>query len=192
MRSRVRQLAVATASLAVLSQGLAGADAAHPPWAECPSHQRRPRIRRGPTRLRIWRLTPGTARGGRRLIIDFRTARCGLVRSTDGGQTSKPHPNAARHRLVPLRRVDASETVILHSPSPSAGTTPSTTPCWGWDTQDGGGGRLNTNVLLARSNDLGDTWETTMVRNNRGKTDKKVENSRPVHQHCRRHQERQC
>ncbi len=51
----------------------------------------------------------------------------------------------------------------------------------GWDVQDravGSGG--NVNILVARSTDLGDTWQSTVVRNVRGAEGEKVENNRPV------------
>jgi len=38
----------------------------------------------------------------------------------------------------------------------------------------------NGSVLLGRSKDLGDTWETTIVRNARGKQGKEFEGNRPI------------
>ena len=35
-------------------------------------------------------------------------------------------------------------------------------------------------MILARSDDLGETWEHTLVRNNRGKEGAQVENIRPM------------
>ncbi|HEX2063782.1 MAG TPA: sialidase family protein, partial [Acidimicrobiales bacterium] len=49
----------------------------------------------------------------------------------------------------------------------------------GWDDSDGGQ-RGNISVLLARSTDLGETWESTVVRNARGLVDAAVENNTPV------------
>ncbi len=50
----------------------------------------------------------------------------------------------------------------------------------GWDTADGGTSQGNISVLLARSDDFGETWQSTIVRNARGKTGNDRENIRPV------------
>ena len=59
----------------------------------------------------------------------------------------------------------------------------------GWDTGDtlsdwpigqGGGWRGNVSVILSRSSDLGDFWQTTIVRNARGLQGDAQENNRPV------------
>ena len=48
----------------------------------------------------------------------------------------------------------------------------------GWGEEDGA--RAGGAVMVARSSDLGDSWETTVVRTARGKTGEEAENMRPV------------
>jgi hypothetical protein len=48
----------------------------------------------------------------------------------------------------------------------------------GWDIQDKA--LNNSSIQLARSNDLGNTWQTVLVRDNRGKQNADVESARPV------------
>jgi hypothetical protein len=110
-------------------------------------------------------------------FVDMRTRRCGLVRSTNGGQTWKRLDASPSPRSYPF---------CFHT---SGGVTESPLAFGregtlyyglvGWDTQDGGA-RGNHSVLLARSTNLGDTWTTTIVRDARGKTDADIENNRPV------------
>jgi hypothetical protein len=112
--------------------------------------------------------------------IDFGTSRCGLLRSTDGGQTWKQLAALPAPPSFPYCLATQSGNGALHSPVAFGRDHTLYYALIGWDDQDGGGGRLNTTVILARSTDLGDSWQTTLVRNNRGKVDKEVENARPV------------
>ncbi len=112
--------------------------------------------------------------------IDFRTGRCGLLRSTDGGQTWKRLDALPSLPSYPFCESTQSGNGIFHSPLAFGRDHTLYYALLGWDTQDGGGGRLNTSVLLARSTDMGDSWQTTIVRNNRDKADQAVENTRPV------------
>lgn len=111
---------------------------------------------------------------------DFRTGRCNLVRSTNGGQNwklltdSSPMPDS-----YPFCQQNNSNIFHGYLAFGRSGTLYYAIP--GWDTQDrlaGAGG--NFSVIVARSKDLGDTWEHTIVRNARGKTGDDVENNRPV------------
>jgi len=113
-------------------------------------------------------------------FIDFRTSRCGLLRSTDGGQTWKHLDAFPAPPSFPFCESTQSANGIFHSPIAFGRDHTLYYALLGWDNQDGGGGRLNTSVLLGRSTDMGDSWSTTIVRNNRGKTDQEVENTRPV------------
>ena len=111
---------------------------------------------------------------------DFRTGRCNLIRSTDGGQTwkllveSSPMPGS-----YPFCQQNNSNIFHGYMAFGRNGTLYYAIP--GWDTQDrlvGSGG--NFSVILARSTNLGDTWEQTIVRNARGKEGEQIENNRPV------------
>lgn len=50
----------------------------------------------------------------------------------------------------------------------------------GWEDAPGQGPRGNMSALLARSPDLGDTWQTTVVRDARGKTGEEFETNSPI------------
>ena len=111
---------------------------------------------------------------------DFRTQRCNLIRSSDGGQTwkmlieSSPMPGS-----YPFCQQNNSN--IFHGYMAFGRNNTLYYAIPGWDTQDrlaGSGG--NFSVIVARSTNLGDTWEHTIVRNARGKTGEDVENNRPV------------
>ena len=111
---------------------------------------------------------------------DFRTGRCNLVRSTDAGQTwklltdSSPMPEG-----YPFCQQNNSNIFHGYLAFGRSGTLYYAIP--GWDTEDrlaGSGG--NFSVVVARSDNLGDTWEHTIVRNARGKQGPEVENNRPV------------
>jgi len=115
-------------------------------------------------------------------FVDMRTRRCGLLRSTDGGKT--------------WRRLDASPALdsypsclstnssIFHGPIAFGRNGSLYYALSGWDVQDRQGGEVssayNSSVQLGRSKDLGDTWETTIVRDARGKQGKDFEGNRPL------------
>ncbi len=112
-------------------------------------------------------------------FIDFRTGRCGLTRSTDGGQTWKRLDAVPAPASFPFCESTMSGNGIYHAPIAFGRNSTLYYAMLGWDNQDGGG-RVNTSVILARSTNLGDSWTSTLVRNNRGKTDQAVENTRPM------------
>ena len=111
---------------------------------------------------------------------DFRTGRCNLIRSVDGGQRwklltdSSPMPDA-----YPFCQQNNSNIFHGYLAFGRNGTLYYAIP--GWDTQDrlvGSGG--NFSVIVSRSTNLGDTWEHTVVRDARGKQGQEIENNRPV------------
>lgn len=118
--------------------------------------------------------------------VEMRARTCHLLRSTDGGQT--------------WTLLDASPSLedypfCFHT----SGMTTMTPMGWGrdgtlyyalsgWSDADvegdpsGGhsGVRGNLSVLLARSDDLGDSWDTVVAHDVRGNTGEDVENNRPI------------
>jgi hypothetical protein len=112
-------------------------------------------------------------------FADFRSRRCGLLRSTDGGQTWRKLDAAPAPQSYPSCISNNSN--VFQGPLAFGRNSTLYYALAGWDIQDravGSGG--NVNILLARSKDLGDTWQSTIVRNVRGAEGEKVENNRPV------------
>jgi hypothetical protein len=114
-------------------------------------------------------------------FADFRSRRCGLIRSTDGGKTWRKLDASPAPQSYPYCMSNNSN--IFQGPLAFGRNGTLYYGLAGWDVQDravGSGG--NVNILLARSTDLGDTWQTSIVRNVRGAEGEKVENNRPVGQ----------
>ncbi len=118
---------------------------------------------------------------------EMRSRTCGVTRSTDGGQTWKqldmpPLPKEypfcfITETGVPQANVAFGRDHTLYYASP------------GWDVPDtlsdwqigtGGGWRGNVSVILSRSDNLGDSWTSTIVRQARGRKGAEMENNRPV------------
>jgi Neuraminidase (sialidase) len=176
MTRPTRRLGLLAAALVLLAE--AAASAAGPPRLTTP------------VQVTKDDLNPGRTYSSPNLVVDpsssqvivggfaeLRTRRCGLIRSTDGGQS--------------WRRLDPSP-----SPSsyPSCNSNPRGTfqaqlafgrdgalyySTVGWDTQDGGIGG-NPSIIVSRSTDRGDSWQPVVARNNRGKTGEQQEADRPV------------
>ena len=110
--------------------------------------------------------------------VEARTRRCGLMRSTDSGQT--------------WTRLDSTPSLPSYPSCFAISATVNMIPVAfgrnstlyyalnGYGEEDGGISRGNMSVLLARSHDLGDTWETVVARDTRGKTGEATETIRPV------------
>ena len=112
-------------------------------------------------------------------FADFRSRRCGLMRSTDGGQSWRKLDASPAPDTYPSCMSNNSN--IFQGPLAFGRNSTLYYGLTGWDVQDravGSGG--NVNILLARSNDLGDTWQKEIVRNVRGAEGEKVEHNRPV------------
>jgi hypothetical protein len=110
-------------------------------------------------------------------VADHRSRRCHVMRSTDGGESwnmleaspalaSYPFCSHGQGGVVQARMAfGRNGTVYLAMNA--------------WDDQDGA--RRTGAIVVARSNDLGDTWETTMVYNARGTTGDDEQLIRPFH-----------
>jgi hypothetical protein len=108
---------------------------------------------------------------------DLRTRRCGLLRSLDGG-TSWTKLDASP-ALASYPFCSQGQGGVIQAPVAFGRNGTLYMALGGWDDQDGT--RNAGAVLLARSANLGDSWETTVVDNARGKTGDGAENVRPVH-----------
>ena len=102
---------------------------------------------------------------------ELRTRVCYLIRSTDAGATWHILPALPSPRSLPLC-------------TSANGGVPEAQLAWGrnhtlyyaLNGQSEGSLRSNSSVVLARSRDLGNTWSTTIVDDNRAKTDQDITN----------------
>ena len=109
--------------------------------------------------------------------VEIRTEACVLLRSSDAGRTwtraaATPAPAAFPkcthdNGFVPMSAVALGRDDTLYYFH------------IGWDAQDGGRSE-NRSVFLARSRDDGETWESTPVNVNRGKTGNDIEKNVPA------------
>jgi BNR/Asp-box repeat protein len=110
--------------------------------------------------------------------MDLRTRRCGLIRTLDGGATWKILDAAPANDTDPFCLVTSRN--VFHAYVAFGRNSTLYYGLIGWDDQDKAVGAGNTSVLLGRSTDLGDSWQTTIVRNNRGKAGTDVESDGPM------------
>ncbi|MCA1676487.1 MAG: hypothetical protein LC799_31380, partial [Actinobacteria bacterium] len=123
-------------------------------------------------------------------FIDFRSRRCGLMRSTNGGQTWKRLEQTPALPNYPFCLVNNSN--VFHGPMAFGDDGTLYYALAGWDIEDRETSKLaappaainsrlgNFSVLLGRSTNLGDSWQTTLVRNARGLQGEAIEDNRPV------------
>lgn len=111
-------------------------------------------------------------------FMDARTRRCGIMTSTDAGATwTRPEASASPDRFpfcLHLQFGTYSNPVAFGRD----GTLYQALN--GWSDEDGGWSQGNVSVLLGRSEDFGQSWETTIVRDARGKTGEAVESNGPM------------
>ena len=176
-----RRLALAGVAVVALAQGVAGAATQEPLGGPTqPVHVTKGdedplRTYSGP----FMAVDPANSDNVVASFADFRSRKCGLMRSTDGGTTWRKLDAAPAPASYPYCMSNNSN--IFQGPLAFGRNSTLYYGLAGWDEQDravGSGG--NVNILLARSTDLGDTWQTTVVRNVRGAEGEKVENNRPV------------
>jgi hypothetical protein len=178
MRTGVRWLAVAAVSLFMLTQGAAAA--VEP--LRLTKNAQATKDDLNPTRTYsapVLAVDPANEMNVVGSFIDFRTGRCGLMRSSDAGQTWKRLDALPALPSFPFCESTMSGNGIWHTPIAFGRNSTLYYGMIGWDTQDGGG-RQNTSLMLAQSKNFGESWDTTLVRNNRGKVDQAVENIRPI------------
>ncbi|MEW6153346.1 MAG: hypothetical protein AB1673_05045 [Actinomycetota bacterium] len=109
-------------------------------------------------------------------FADLRTRRCGVVRTTDGGNTwTRPDasPGTADYPFC-----SQSQGGVIQAPMAFGGGNTVYMAVNGWGAEEAA--RAGGAVMVARSTDLGDSWETVVVRTSRGKTGEDAENLRPI------------
>lgn len=111
-------------------------------------------------------------------FVEARSRRCGLMRSADGGGTWKKLDASLSTPSFPYcfvisGRVDMIPLAFGRNHTLYAAVN-------GYDDGDGGVNNGNISVLLGRSDDLGDTWTTTVVHNVRGQQPPDTDSARPV------------
>jgi len=110
-------------------------------------------------------------------VADHRSRRCHILRSTDGGQSwnmLEASPALASYPFCSHGQGGIVQAGIAFGRNGTVYLAMNA-----WDDQDGA--RRGGGIVVARSEDLGDTWQTTMVYNSRGKTGEAEETIRPFH-----------
>ncbi len=107
---------------------------------------------------------------------DLRSRRCDVMRSLDGG-TSWTMLEASP-ALASYPFCSQSQGGVIQAPMAFGRNGTLYMATGGWDDQDGA--RASGAIVMARSTNLGDTWESTLVYNARGKTGDAAENVRPA------------
>jgi hypothetical protein len=108
---------------------------------------------------------------------DHRSRRCSVLRSLDGGQSW--NVLEASPALASFPFCSHGQGGVIQAPMAFGRNGTVYLAMNAWDDQDGA--RRNGAIVVARSRDFGDTWETTMVYNARGKTGEAEELIRPLH-----------
>jgi photosystem II stability/assembly factor-like uncharacterized protein len=178
MYRTTRRLAVLAAGLAVLAAG--GASAATAPSLTTPIQATKDDLNPGRTysspSFAVDPANPQIIVGS---FVEIRTRRCGVIRTTDGGETWKrllesnspspssyPNCGSSRRGSFPAQAAFGRNGALYMALN-------------GWDTQDGGP-TGNPSIVVSKSTDLGDTWQPVLARDNRGKVGEQQENDRPI------------
>ncbi|MDX6410145.1 MAG: hypothetical protein QOE13_3216 [Gaiellaceae bacterium] len=107
-------------------------------------------------------------------FIEFRARKCGLVRSTDGGSTWKILESTPEIKSQPYCLANNSN--IFHAPVAWGRDNALYLTTHAWDETT----RTQTSVIVAKSTDMGDTWNTIFARDARTTSGDNLENDRPV------------
>jgi Neuraminidase (sialidase) len=107
---------------------------------------------------------------------DLRSRRCHVMRSVDGGTSWTMLEASPALPSYPF--CSQSQGGVIQAPMAFGRNGTLYMATGGWDDQDGA--RASGAIVLSRSTNLGDTWESTLVYNTRGKTGEAAENVRPA------------
>jgi hypothetical protein len=174
-----RRLAALAAAAVVVAQGAALAQApSGPSQLTKPIHVTKEDLNPGRTysspNLAVNPSNPKVIVGA---FAELRTRRCGLIRSTDAGQTWKVLDTTPSPSSYPSCNANPRGTFQGHVEFGKDGALYYALN--GWDTQDGGVGG-NVSIIVSKSTDLGDHWEPVVARDARGRADQDREANRPV------------
>lgn len=109
-------------------------------------------------------------------FADLQTRRCGLMRSSDGG-ASWTMPDASP-QTPDYPFCSQSQGGVIQAPVAFGGGGMLYMALGGWSPEEAS--RTGGAVMVARSADLGESWQTSVVRTARGKTGDEAENVRPI------------
>ncbi|HVL07183.1 MAG TPA: sialidase family protein [Acidimicrobiales bacterium] len=107
-------------------------------------------------------------------FIEFRARKCGLIRSTDAGQTWRILESTPEISSQPY--CQAANSNIFHAPVAWGRDNALYLATHAWDETT----RTQTSIIVAKSTDLGDTWNTVFARDARTTSGETQENNRPV------------
>jgi hypothetical protein len=107
---------------------------------------------------------------------DLRSRRCDVMRSLDGGVSWTMLESSPALASYPF--CSQSQGGVIQAPMAFGRNGTLYMATGGWDDQDGA--RASGAIVLSRSTNLGDTWDSALVYNARGKTGDAAENVRPA------------
>ena len=108
---------------------------------------------------------------------ELRSRTCRVLRSSDAGLTWKLLDGLPSPKSYPF--CSTSSGMLTQTPMAWGRDRSLYYAMSGWDAQDGGPGG-SVSVIMAKSTDLGDTWNQTVVRDARGKTGAETESHSAV------------
>lgn len=106
--------------------------------------------------------------------VDLRTQTCGTMETTDGGQSWASLDSSPSTDAFPLCLMTNSHTTQGKLAFGSDDRL--YYALGGWDTPDG----ANRSIMVGRSDDMGESWQTTVVREARGLEDEEQQPNRPL------------
>jgi hypothetical protein len=176
MNQKFRRFVVLGAAAGALAMAaMPGAGAAGPPQLTKPVHATKgdlnPQRTYSAPYLSVNPDDPDIIVGG---FIEFRARKCGLIRSTDAGQSWKILESTPEIKSQPY--CQAANSNIFHAPVQWGRNNSLYLATHAWDETT----RTQTSIIVAKSTDLGDTWNTVFARDARTTSGDAQENNRPV------------